>query len=120
MQTFPVLSAEAIETAMARTRRELGESGWTHEERRLRRGREARYGLTHQQFTAMIFRQRYGCAVCQKSITEISCVVDHCHETGRVRGLLCVSCNSGLGQLGDNVEGLRRAIAYLEGCHAEG
>ncbi|MGW5421011.1 endonuclease domain-containing protein [Streptomyces sp. NPDC003943] len=41
--------------------------------------------------------------------------VDHCHETGRVRGVLCFNCNSAIGKLGDDPDVLRRAIAYLEG-----
>ena len=40
--------------------------------------------------------------------------VDHCHETGRIRGVLCAGCNTGLGKLGDNREGLLRALDYLE------
>lgn len=41
--------------------------------------------------------------------------VDHCHETGRVRGVLCFNCNSAIGKLGDDPDTLRRATAYLEG-----
>jgi hypothetical protein len=40
--------------------------------------------------------------------------VDHCHETGKIRGLLCHSCNTGIGKLGDNLEGLQKAVSYLE------
>lgn len=40
--------------------------------------------------------------------------VDHSHTSGRVRGVLCAKCNIGIGMLGDNVEGLRKALAYLE------
>lgn len=40
--------------------------------------------------------------------------LDHCHQTGAVRGLLCFDCNVGIGKLGDSVEGLQRAISYLE------
>ncbi|WP_354603289.1 endonuclease domain-containing protein [Streptomyces panacea] len=38
--------------------------------------------------------------------------MDHCHETGRVRGVLCFNCNSAIGKLGDDPDTLRRAIAY--------
>jgi hypothetical protein len=40
--------------------------------------------------------------------------VDHCHETGKARGILCFNCNTSIGKLGDNVYALRRALAYLE------
>lgn len=55
--------------------------------------------------------QNGGCAICGR-VTKL--VVDHDHETNRVRGLLCSTCNTGLGKLGDNVENLRKAIVYLE------
>nr|WP_120724971.1 endonuclease VII domain-containing protein [Streptomyces hundungensis] len=41
--------------------------------------------------------------------------VDHCHQTGRVRGVLCFNCNSAIGKLGDDPDTVRRAAAYLEG-----
>lgn len=41
--------------------------------------------------------------------------VDHCHKTGRVRGVLCFNCNSAIGKLGDDPDVVRRAVAYLEG-----
>ncbi|MFS8203721.1 endonuclease VII domain-containing protein [Streptomyces sp. CWNU-52B] len=41
--------------------------------------------------------------------------VDHCHQTGRVRGVLCFNCNSANGKLGDDPDAVRRAAAYLEG-----
>ena len=53
------------------------------------------------------------CAICGAVPPEDgSFHVDHDHETGRVRGLLCVRCNIGLGQLGDDVEVLSGAIGY--------
>lgn len=39
--------------------------------------------------------------------------LDHCHVTGEFRGWLCKSCNCGLGMLGDNIEGIQKAIKYL-------
>jgi hypothetical protein len=51
------------------------------------------------------------CEICHSSGRV---VLDHDHETGAFRGWLCRECNQGLGKLGDNIEGLRRALAYLE------
>jgi hypothetical protein len=39
--------------------------------------------------------------------------IDHCHASGKVRGILCLRCNTGLGSLGDNIESLKLAISYL-------
>jgi transcription elongation factor Elf1 len=62
--------------------------------------------------------QDYACAVCRKSEEDCpkqSLHVDHDHKTGRIRGLLCGQCNSGLGMFGDAPERLRNASNYLEG-----
>lgn len=42
--------------------------------------------------------------------------LDHCHETKIFRGWLCFKCNSAIGQLGDSVEGIAKALSYLERC----
>jgi Recombination endonuclease VII len=73
--------------------------------------RKRRYGLTTEQYEAMLVFQDGKCALCG---TGKPVDIDHDHASGRVRGLLCRSCNVGLGQLGDTVEGLERAIAYLK------
>lgn len=54
------------------------------------------------------------CACCEKIVlSESDLKIDHCHETGAVRGLLCHSCNVGIGGLGDNLDGLKKAAYYL-------
>jgi len=72
------------------------------------------YGITDEQFQAMIAAQGSSCAVCLGPITETCLHVDHCHSTGKVRGLLCKKCNFGLGHFKDDAERLRRAADYLE------
>lgn len=69
------------------------------------------YGLTIEQYDAMHAEQRGCCAICGERPDRL--VVDHCHDTGAARGLLCDNCNMGLGKLGDNPAGLRRALRYL-------
>lgn len=62
------------------------------------------------------------CAICFQKETRVHAntgtiwdlAVDHCHETKRVRGLLCNSCNRGLGLLDDTVAGITRALDYLK------
>ncbi len=59
-----------------------------------------------------LFEVQHGkCAICNK--TKKLLHVDHCHETGKVRGLLCYNCNNGLGRFKDNIEFLKTAINYL-------
>lgn len=83
-----------------------------------RKQRLAMYGLTPHQYAQMLSDQNGRCAICGStkafnSRKEASLHVDHCHDTGMVRGLLCRRCNSGLGHFRDNLELLTRAIDYL-------
>jgi hypothetical protein len=69
------------------------------------------YGLTQELFDAMLKEQAGLCWICQKLMSQPS--VDHDHQTGAVRGLLCRTCNAALGQFRDNQGLLQRAIEYL-------
>ncbi len=69
-----------------------------------------RYGITIEQKQQMIETQKGLCLICQKRPAKH---VDHCHTTGRVRGILCFTCNRGLGKFDDDPELLEMAIAYL-------
>jgi hypothetical protein len=53
------------------------------------------------------------CGICKKSLSQAETCVDHCHATGKIRGLLCRQCNNGLGQFGDNPRNLLAAMRYL-------
>lgn len=77
-----------------------------------------RYGITLEKYEEMYRQQDGKCAICNRedagrNNSNVFCV-DHCHETGVVRGLLCMPCNSALGQLKDDVNLLKKAINYLE------
>ncbi|MFF3502733.1 endonuclease VII domain-containing protein [Streptomyces sp. NPDC003247] len=71
-----------------------------------------KYGLTPTERDTMIASQMGLCVICLKAPAVH---VDHCHETGKVRGVLCFNCNSAIGKLGDDPDAVRRAAAYLEG-----
>lgn len=76
------------------------------------------YGLTRQEFDALVIKQGSKCAICLTTFsTTFDTHVDHCHTTGRVRGLLCNGCNTGLGQFRDNPLFLSSAIDYLKGSN---
>lgn len=97
-----------------RRQRELGKSTPSDLRANLRR-----YGLTPEQWQEMFEAQNGVCAICLKPETRVAkgrlqrLAVDHDHDTGRVRGLLCSFCNTGIGCLQDDTEILRSAITYL-------
>lgn len=70
------------------------------------------YGISKDEYAAMKERQNQACAIC-KIPSQKRLVVDHCHTTGAVRGLLCDKCNFGIGLLRESPDVLRSAIAYL-------
>ena len=73
------------------------------------------YGITKKQYDFMLASQGNSCAICGKTPKENGrgLAVDHDHETGAIRGLLCTNCNLGLGSFYDNPKVLLNAIAYL-------
>lgn len=85
-----------------------------HEYRR-RQQRALKYGVVHEEVLSQLQRQDSKCAICSASISEDKLCIDHDHDTGELRGLLCSPCNSAIGQLHDDPELVRSALAYLEG-----
>lgn len=76
------------------------------------RKRKYLYKLSADDIAAMLVRQENCCAICRRTITNFH--VDHDHNTGKVRGLLCTHCNNVLGHAHDDATVLRNAIGYLE------
>ncbi len=79
------------------------------------------YGITLADWEAMYLAQGGVCAVCKATETDKSSryanlAVDHCHTTGKVRGLLCNACNRAIGFLRDDPQIARALAAYLEGA----
>jgi len=73
-----------------------------------------KYGITASDFERMLSSQDNSCAICNtKDSGKRNFVIDHCHTTGVVRGILCSRCNTMLGFSKDNEETLRNAIIYL-------
>jgi hypothetical protein len=80
-----------------------------------------KYGLIQGDYEAMLAAQGGHCALCdttpdQERYKRLN--IDHCHETGMIRGLLCTPHNHALGKMGDTEEALLRALAYIRGSHA--
>ncbi|QNL30475.1 endonuclease VII [Gordonia phage SpeedDemon] len=78
----------------------------------------ARYGITAGEFDALVERQDSTCPVCTERQDPANFVVDHCHSTLKIRGLLCASCNVAIGHLKDNPANALRAGQYLEQSRA--
>lgn len=77
-----------------------------------------KYSISLEQYNFLLKKQNNSCAICNTTSPkgpQNVFVVDHCHNTGKVRGLLCNHCNTGLGKLGDTKESLKKAIDYLDG-----
>jgi len=82
--------------------------------------RQRKFGITHQEYAKLYQSQGGVCAICSQPETATrlgkvkSLAVDHDHKTGRVRGLLCSDCNTGIGKLKDDPKVLQSAIQYLK------
>jgi len=78
------------------------------------------YGLSLEEYHALLEKHNHVCAICKKPETSISrygtpkrLTIDHCHTTSAIRGILCDACNRGIGHLGDDITILKSAIEYL-------
>lgn len=80
-------------------------------ERQRRHNLKQLYGLTMEEYDEMLESQEGTCAIC--GLPQKQFFVDHNHETGEVRGILCAQCNGGLGFFQDKVSILENAICYL-------
>jgi len=71
------------------------------------------YGISAKEYDAIIDRAGTLCPICGKSFGEIPPCLDHNHSTGKIRGVICGLCNSGLGFFRDNLDILLNAVEYL-------
>lgn len=118
----PVYRSSCKSCQASRAREWFAENSERANENRRRWNLENRYGITVEQYAAMLADQGGVCAICGqgepnehgRTGTRFRLAVDHDHETGRVRGLLCQKCNRAIGLLGDNPQRLRDAADYVE------
>jgi hypothetical protein len=91
-------------------------------QKRLEQHLKYKYGVTHAEFLQQWDAQQGCCAICKDALPDLMTydnrrrgyAIDHNHETGEFRGILCTSCNSMLGMAKDSIEVLREAIKYLD------
>lgn len=88
---------------------------WGHSGNCTECNKEARfrvYGMDRLDYELMLLEQGDVCRLCERAFVETP-QIDHCHTTGRVRGLLCGPCNRGLGSMKDSSAAARNALGYL-------
>ena len=80
---------------------------------------KVRYGITPEDYEEMLSKQKGKCAICdrqgQSPGNKRLLDVDHCHKTGKIRGLLCNRCNQSMGKVKDDIDLLKKFLAYLIG-----
>lgn len=70
-------------------------------------------GLTKEIYTQLLNKYNNKCAICEKAPIKKALAVDHCHETGKIRGLLCDNCNRAIGYLKDDHNLINKAASYV-------
>lgn len=82
-----------------------------------RKNLKTRYNMSLDDYDSLLKAQDYRCKLCNKEhmTNNKRLYVDHCHRTGKVRGLLCSNCNLSLGQIGDTIESVEKILKYLKG-----
>lgn len=75
-----------------------------------------KYGLEIEEFDALLASQGGGCAVCGGPPNAKNWHIDHDHRSGKVRGILCNGCNTGIGSMRDDPAIMRAAAEYIERC----
>lgn len=95
--------------------KENTEASNRYKKRARERAKERRYNITQEQFDQMLVNQDNKCKICNNTFTSTKDThIDHCHNTDKVRGLLCNVCNMALGQFNDNTDIMDNAIKYLQ------
>jgi hypothetical protein len=98
-----------------------------HKEQKRNSRLKQRFGIDAEEYQRLLTKQMDGCAICGTTIpggpgkrNPLGFAVDHDHKTGKVRGLLCRNCNTGIGLLKDKVSVIRNAVDYVERYANEG
>jgi hypothetical protein len=73
------------------------------------------YGISLEEYEELKLKQEYCCKLCKTSFNDCIPVIDHCHETGKIRGVLCNTCNITLGLMGDSLDKItQKYLQYKE------
>ena len=100
--------------SVRKTSRERSKDWYENNKDRVRdRLYQKSYGITLDDYNALSESQNHVCAICETNKGKRRMAVDHCHDTGKIRGLLCKDCNTGIGNLNDDPNLLHKALEYL-------
>lgn len=80
---------------------------------------KTKYNLTLEKKNLIILEQRFKCAACDDRLNPDATHIDHCHSTGKVRGILCSDCNISLGRMKENPDRIYKLAAYAERIKAK-
>lgn len=94
--------------------RQKAENPEQYKRRRKSNNYKSKYKVSLQEVEDKLIRQNYTCPICEADLTKTSYVVDHNHSTGKVRDILCESCNKGIGFFYESPQALQKAIDYLK------
>lgn len=117
----PILRTDCKECCSARALQWFADNSARANENRRRWNLQKTYGMSVAEYNALLREQGGVCAICGRDEPnahgrtgkQFRLSVDHCHETGAVRGLLCQKCNRAIGLLDDDPGLMRKAISYL-------
>ena len=117
---YPETAKERRRRVMKKFRREYRASEEGKKKRKSQK-LKYKYGLSEEEYLNMYVAQGNKCAICEREVTPFTKLsyVDHCHRTGKVRGILCRSCNWGLGNFKDSEESLMKASVYLKNARSD-
>lgn len=92
---------------------------WSDPQKEWGKSLKKNYGMTAETYAKMLAHQGGKCAICAlpERVVGYRLSVDHCHTTGKVRGLLCKRCNVAIGLLNESASVIQNAAAYLEANH---
>lgn len=87
-----------------------------NKDKAVNRGLYNRYGITLEEYDNMLSEQNGNCYICEKShkLFTKRLAVDHCHNTGKIRKLLCIGCNTSLGLLKEDLDRVKKLMKYIE------
>lgn len=107
------LTAYCKECMSNRTKNWVAENKEVYAESMIASSRKSRFGISREEYQKMLVDQNNQCGICKREIGW-EAAVDHCHNTKKIRGLLCRKCNLGLGGFKDNIKIIEKAIKYVK------